>query len=138
MAGSATFTIVASSTIMSEQMQIRPRDSQRFFVATGVSEGPGWVGLAAFRPVASASSADAPARSASARFSTTGAGARLQTRVSGPRVWRSSTGDSMRLPVSGSGGTDLVMRRLVHWRSFAPAPEGFRLSSCSRSSPLLR
>ena len=122
MAGSATFTIVASSTIMSEQMQIRPRDSQRFFVATGVSEGPGWVGLAAFRPVASASAADAPARLTSARFSTTVAGARLQTRVSGPRVWRS--GDSIRLPVSGGGGTDLVMRQLVPWRSFAPAPEG--------------
>src|SRR6266567_191497 len=41
---------------------------------------------AAFLPVASARAADAPARSAAARLSRIGAGARLQTRVSGLRV----------------------------------------------------
>src|SRR5438132_35057 len=85
---------------VSEQVQIRPRESQRFVVATWVSEGRGCVRRAAFLPVASACAADAPARSAAARLSRIGAGARLQTRVSGPRVRCSIAGDSMCLPVS--------------------------------------
>jgi hypothetical protein len=43
---------------MSEQVQIRPRDSQRLLAATWVSEGRGCVRLAAFVPVASACAAD--------------------------------------------------------------------------------
>ena len=90
---------------MSEQVQIRPRDSQRFLAATWVSEGRGCVRLAAFLPVASACAADSPARRTSARFSTIGAGARLQTKVSGLRVGCSIGRDSMCLPLSVSTET---------------------------------